>query len=533
MADTELRIPNSEFGSGTAMTGRDLLLVFGTVQRVMRAEKAAREVGLDVDAVPAPRSVSSQCGVVLEARSSETSGLNTVLDDLGLQPKTVYRDGGTGWTPSALDAVVAKDLVKLTAGSAYGGCGAKLSKGLLEKILCGLPRLVSDDLLVGIEYADDAGVVRVSDEIAIIHTTDFFPPMVDDPYAFGRIAAVNALSDVWAMGGTVLAAMNLVSFPLSQYDGDTLKEILRGGLSALEEAGGVLAGGHTVEGQELLFGLAVTGTVHPDRIWRNAGALAGDVLILTKPLGTGVITTAAKAEMVDAAHLSTALRWMSTLNREAAEALQDAEPHAVTDVTGFGLAGHGAEMAEASGLAIEIDLGALPLLPGALEAAATGLVPAGAGKNRTSVETVLEIAEGTDELGWIFASTPRLRVVCWRRWPPNTRRPSCGASPERPSSAEWSRVSQGPSGSDNHSPSARDFEHRASPLATTSKAVASRNLLATMRFQEATGMHPGPLCQLKIPGVRLRVSVPSRGFGYFRHRFLGSRARHKLPPPPS
>jgi selenide,water dikinase len=153
-----------------------------------------------------------------------------------------------------------------------------------------------------------------------------------------------------------------------------------------------------VEGKELLYGLAVTGTVHPERIWRNAGAEVGDALVLSKPLGTGVITTAAKAEMADPAHLSTALRWMSTLNREAAEALHETAPHAVTDVTGFGLAGHLAEMAEASGVAVEIDLGALPLLPGALEATATGLVPAGAGKNRTSVAAVLEVEDGADEL---------------------------------------------------------------------------------------------------------------------------------------
>jgi selenide,water dikinase len=293
---------------------------------------------------------------------------------------------------------VIHDAVKLTAGSAYGGCGAKLAKGLLEKVLCGLPRLESDDVLVGIEYADDAGVIRVSDEIAIIHTTDFFPPMVDDPYTFGRIAAVNALSDVWAMGGTPLAGMNLVSYPLAELGGDALKEILRGGLAALAEAGAVLAGGHTVEGQELLYGLAVTGTVHPEKIWRNAGAKPGDALLLTKPLGTGLVTTAAKAEMADPAHLSTALRWMSTLNREAAEALHDVGPHAVTDITGFGLAGHLAEMAEASGTAVEVDLESLPILPGALEAAATGLVPAGAGKNRTSVAAVLEVDGGADEL---------------------------------------------------------------------------------------------------------------------------------------
>jgi selenide,water dikinase len=374
------------------------LIVFGTVQRVMRAERAARDAGLDVDAVPAPRAVSSQCGVVLEVRTTESGAVREVLATARLEPQSVWRRHNDAWIPSSLEAPATADAVKLTAGSAYGGCGAKLAKGLLEKILCGLPRLESEDLLVGIEYADDAGVVRVSPDTAIIHTTDFFPPMVDDPYTFGRIAAVNALSDVWAMGGTVLAAMNLVSYPLKTLGGEALKEILRGGLSALEEAGGVLAGGHTVEGQELLYGLAVTGTVHPDRIWRNAGALTGDVLVLTKPLGTGVITTAAKADMVDPNQLSTALRWMATLNREAADALHATAPHAVTDITGFGLAGHAAEMAESSGVAVEIDLAALPLLPGALEAAATGLVPAGAGKNRDSVAAVLEIVDGADEL---------------------------------------------------------------------------------------------------------------------------------------
>jgi selenide,water dikinase len=377
-------------------TQRDLLIVFGSTQRVMHAERAARDRGLDVDAVPAPRAVSSQCGVVLEARSDQAAALTELLAGAGLEPQSVYRRRGATWTPSALDAAASERAVALTTGSPYGGCGAKLAKGLLETILCGLPRLASEDLLVGIEFADDAGVVRVSPELAIIHTTDFFPPIVDDPFTFGRIAAVNALSDVYAMGGRPLAGMNLVSFPLTQLGREVLKEILRGGLTALKEAGAVLAGGHTVEGNELLYGLAVTGTVHPARIWRNGGALPGDLLLLTKPLGTGLVTTAARAGMVDPGHLATAMRWMGTLNREAAEALRDAEPHAVTDVTGFGLAGHAAEMAHASGLQLELDLAALPRLPGAVEAAATGLVPAGAGKNRDSVAGVLEIAAGAD-----------------------------------------------------------------------------------------------------------------------------------------
>ena len=382
----------------TNATPRDLLIVFGSVQRVMRAERAAREGGLDVDAAPAPRSVSSECGVVLEARSGDSGALTDILDTLKLVPTAVYRNQDGTWTPSTLRSTEAVNVVKLTEGSAYGGCGAKLSKGLLHTVLCGLPRLVSDDLIVGIESADDAGVVRITDDIAIIHTTDFFPPMVDDPYTFGRIAATNALSDVWAMGGTPLAAMNLVSYPLKQLGRDALKEILRGGLEAMADSGAVLAGGHTIEGAELLYGLAVTGTVHPEKVWRNGGAVPGDVLVLTKPLGTGLVTTAAKGGMAKADHITTAMRWMTTLNKGAAEALHGADPHAVTDVTGFGLAGHAAEMAEASGCAIELDLEALPAMPGALDAAATGLVPAGAGKNRTSIAAVLEIADGADEL---------------------------------------------------------------------------------------------------------------------------------------
>lgn len=309
--------------------------------------------------------------------------------------------------PSSLDARTHDDGIKLTRQTAYGGCGAKLSKGLLEKILCGLPRLESDDLIVGIENADDAGVVRIRDDIGLIHTTDFFPPMVDDPFAFGRIAAVNALSDVYAMGGVPLAGMNLVSFPLDTYGHETLKEILRGGLSALEEAGAVLAGGHTIEGQELLYGLAVTGTVHPQRIWRNGGAQPGDVLVLTKPLGTGLVTTAAKGDEASDAAMSTAVRWMSTLNRSTAEALSSLDPHAVTDVTGFGLAGHAAEMADASGMEIVLSLIDLPAMPGALEAAASGFVPAGAGKNRESLEAVLSFAPGVDSLRVDLALDPQ------------------------------------------------------------------------------------------------------------------------------
>jgi len=398
------------------MSARDLILVFGTVQRVMRAEREARADGLDVDVIPAPRVVSSECGVVLEARSDEALDLRALLSGLELAPQGVYRRTGASWAPAALDGPFDAENVALTRTTAYGGCGAKLEKGLLSTILCGLPRLESDDLIVGIESADDAGVMRVSPELAIIHTADFFPPMVDDPYSFGRIAAVNALSDVFAMGGKPLAAMNLVSFPLREYGRETLKEILRGGLSALADAGAALAGGHTIEGQELLYGLAVTGTVHPDRIWRNGGARAGDLLVLTKPLGTGVLTTAAKADLVEPDHLAAAVRWMATLNHKAAEAAREAEPSAVTDVTGFGLVGHAAEMAEASQVEITFSLGDLPLFEGAYEATAQGLVPAGTGKNRASTSEVLEVEDGADPVLVDLALDPQtsggLLIAC-------------------------------------------------------------------------------------------------------------------------
>jgi len=395
---------------------RDLLVVFGTVQRVLRAERAARERGLDVDVIPAPRAVSSDCGVVLEARCGDAPSVAAVCAELEISPIGVYRRSNGAWLPTSLEVAAEVPAVALTRHTAYGGCGAKLSKGDLTTILCGLPRLESPDLLVGIERADDAGVVRVAPDLALIHTADFFPPMVDDPFAFGRIAAANALSDVYAMGGRPLAGMNLISFPLAQFPREVLKEILRGGLAALEEAGAVLAGGHTIEGQELLYGLAVTGTVHPDSVWRNGGAVAGDALVLTKPLGSGLITTAAKADLARAEELAGAVRWMATLNRAAAEATAAASPSAVTDVTGFGLAGHAAEMAEASDLTLELELAALPAMPGALEAAAQGLVPAGTAKNRRSLATSVTIPDGADPLRVDLAFDPQtsggLLVAC-------------------------------------------------------------------------------------------------------------------------
>ena len=245
----------------------------------------------------------------------------------------------------------------------------------------------ASDLLVGLGRADDAAVYRLNDEQAIVATTDFFPPVVDDPYAFGAIAAANALSDIYAMGGDPLFCLNLVGFP-DDLDPDILSEILRGGAEKVREAGAVIAGGHSVTDHEPKYGLAAIGLAHPDRLFTKGGARAGDVLLLTKAIGTGVITTAGKAEQADETDLADAIESMTRLNGPAMRALRTlgSDLHACTDITGYGLLGHGWEMAEQSGAAFHFDARAVPLLPGASRYAAAGLIPGGTGRNRAAIE---------------------------------------------------------------------------------------------------------------------------------------------------
>jgi selenide,water dikinase len=249
-----------------------------------------------------------------------------------------------------------------------------------------LPLQVHPDLLVGLEAPDDAGVYRLTPELALIQTVDFFTPIVNDPYQFGAIAAANALSDIYAMGGRPLTALNIACFPLKTTPADTLKAILRGGLDKLHEAGALLVGGHSVEDPELKYGLAVTGVVHPEKIFTKGGALPGDALILTKPLGTGVIATALKGRLASPAAEAAMVRVMSELNRAAAEALAGLTVHAVTDITGFGLLGHGLEMAQASRVELTIHTARVPVLSFAREYAALGLVPGGSHANRRFCE---------------------------------------------------------------------------------------------------------------------------------------------------
>lgn len=234
------------------------------------------------------------------------------------------------------------------------------------------------NLLVGTETADDAGVYQISEQMALVQTVDFITPIVDDPYLFGQIAAANSLSDVYAMGGKPLTALNVVGFPRLSLNLSVLTEILRGGLDKIHEAGAVVLGGHTVDDVELKYGLAVTGTVHPKKIVTNKGAEKGDVLILTKSLGTGIISTANKAGMADAGFLQRAIDSMVRLNDIASEAMNEWGPHACTDITGFGLLGHAAEMAKGCGLSFRFFYSDLPILAGTKEYAAQGMVPGGA-----------------------------------------------------------------------------------------------------------------------------------------------------------
>jgi selenide,water dikinase len=238
------------------------------------------------------------------------------------------------------------------------------------------------NLLVGIEHIDDAGVYKVRDDLALVQSVDFFTPIVDDPYAFGQIAAANALSDVYAMGGTPITAMNLVAFPIQSMEMVILTDILRGGLDKMREAEVVLVGGHSIEDQELKYGLAVTGLIHPDEVLTNTGAQVGDRIILTKSLGTGIINTAQKGGMASPEAVEGATEVMAVLNRKAAEVMREFKVHACTDVTGFGLLGHMHEMLGGGEIGIKVFVDAVPILPGAEEYAGMGLVPGGAHRNR-------------------------------------------------------------------------------------------------------------------------------------------------------
>ena len=292
--------------------------------------------------------------------------------------------------------------LRLTEWTSCGGCAAKWGKDLLAGLVNELPASVDPSLLIGLAPFDDAAVYKVSDDIALVSTTDFFPPLVDDPSDFGAIAAANACSDVYAMGGKVLMAVNVAAFP-ENFPREAIVAIFAAASDVMAQAGGSVAGGHTIRNPEPIFGLAVQGTVHPDRIFTKGGARDGDVLLLSKPLGTG-IALAGGSESDKAA----AIAGMRQLNRDASERLQASSGvRAVTDVTGFALAGHGWEMAERSGCTFEIDTSMLPMYPGVLEAAQRGVRTGGDARNRTAVGTRVTLADGVDAAYDIVAFDPQ------------------------------------------------------------------------------------------------------------------------------
>jgi selenide, water dikinase len=297
-----------------------------------------------------------------------------------------------------------KENVKLTSLSSKGGCGCKIGPADLMEVLRNLPPAASNpDLLVGLDTSDDAGVYRLNAEMALVQTVDFFTPIVDDPYDFGQIAAANAISDIYAMGGRPLTVLNIVAFPISTLDKRILSDILRGAADKVREAGATLVGGHSIDDKEPKFGLAVTGLVHPDRIRTNAGAKPGDRLILTKPIGVGILTTSIKKEQLTVEETRRLTEVMSTLNKTAAEIMEGYTVHACTDVTGFGLIGHALEMARGSQVSVNLKYKDVPVLPRVRELAEKGFVPGGTKNNFAHVQGDVTFVDELDQIDkWIL-----------------------------------------------------------------------------------------------------------------------------------
>jgi len=318
---------------------------------------------------------------------------------------------------------VASADVKLSSLVTAGGCAAKYAAGRLEELLSGFAPAEAEDLLVGLNPADDAAVYRLDDERALVFTVDFFPPVVDDPAEFGAIAATNALNDVFAMGGTPLLALSVAAFP-EELPTSMLGDILRGAQERVRAAGALLAGGHTIRDTEPKYGLAVVGTAHPNGIWTKSTARPGDALFLTKPLGTGLVLHGWRRGLAGEAELAEAVRSMRELNKDAADAVRSFSPSAVTDVTGFGLLGHAHETASRSGVRIRLYAASLPVLPGALEVARAGERTGGDARNRDYAGASVTVGDGVPDdllaLAWdpqtagglfIAASSDRAAVL--------------------------------------------------------------------------------------------------------------------------
>lgn len=298
----------------------------------------------------------------------------------------------------------AREKIKLTSFSTKGGCGCKIGPGDLSQVIRSLPPAeYNPNLLVGIDTSDDAGVYKLNGELALVQTVDFFTPIVDDPYSFGQVAAANAISDIYAMGGKPLTALNIVAFPIRTLDKQVLADILRGAGDKMKEAGVTLVGGHSIDDNEPKFGLAVTGLVHPDKVKTNAGAKPGNKLILTKPIGVGILTTAIKKDKLNEDEVRQVTEVMATLNKTAAETMEPFNVLSCTDVTGFGLMGHALEMAKGSGVGIRLFADGVPVLPRVRELAEAGFVPGGTKNNFAHVQDSVTFADSLDQIGqWIL-----------------------------------------------------------------------------------------------------------------------------------
>jgi selenide,water dikinase len=342
--------------------------------------------------------------------------------------------------------------LRLTTLSHGAGCACKLPAAEIHALLAELPRPADPNVLVGSDTADDAAVYQVSDSLAIVTTADFFTPIVDDPYDFGRIAATNALSDVYAMGGTPVTALNLVAFPLASLGGEVLREILRGGSDVAAAAGVAVVGGHSIDDAEPKYGMAVTGVVQPDAVVRNAGAAPGDSLWLTKPVGGGLATTALKRGLASEQLIQETVSVMTTLNREAAVAAVAAGASAMTDVTGFGVLGHLHELALASGVAAEVEAAAVPAIAGAVELLALDEPPIAGGtrRNREWVEEFADFGTTAEAQRWLLcdAMTSGGLLIAAADAPGGAAAPSAAEAPGAdPPGTRIGRIVDGPAGS--------------------------------------------------------------------------------------
>ena len=382
-----------------------LIIAFYTTHDAMAFEEYCQKHGIDGRLIPLPQEINAGCGLAWSAPLDLDSKLHCYLLDARIYPQHIKEM--IVWTnPSLCENTVDKEVVQrtvswvgrnggmttkanLTKLASCAGCGAKVGAGALSSLLEGFETHVDKNLIVGFDKSDDASVYMINDDTALIQTVDFFPPIVDDPFLFGQIAAANAISDIYAMGGEPRLALNLLC-TTKEMQGEWIREILRGGYEKVYEAGAIITGGHTIIGSEPFYGLSVSGFAKPDKILKNSNAKPGDSILLTKPLGIGILTTAAKAGMIKSALMEKITKQMAQLNKEACRIMQHYRVHSCTDITGFGLIGHSFEMAKGSNCTLHLLAKKIPFHNEALEMADMGFVPVGAYRNREYAQAEVE-----------------------------------------------------------------------------------------------------------------------------------------------